>query len=287
MTDHDLTLRTQLRRIDGDGPSVEFTETLRRNLQDAAAGSVPKQATLIDLRPPAPLDAADGPTPASHTPGRPGRWLLSAAAVLVVGALLALAATERPRGEVGVASTTPISQLGEAWLASIVEGDLETFASLHGPDLTVDDTLMGFSEDVDILTPARIGELYYGGFEALQAAIAIDGDTITSNGCDPISQRRIRCAFTATMIGTADYTYTVIADLTVDAQLIVSIDFSTKTEPADFRDQVQGFLDTEATADDRACLALGFNTAGCGEHESDFIGRYAAYYEANRSPADG
>ena len=183
------------------------------------------------------------------------------------------------QSDVATSTSTEASRVGEAWLTAIAAGDRDAFATLHADDLVVDDTVIGFSEDVGILTPDRLSELYLDGFDSLQAAVEIDDDVLRLDGCRDTGPDRVRCAFTATMIGPAspgvigpdDYTYTVTADLVVEDRLIRSIDFSTATNPADFRSVIDGFVDREANDEDLACMAIGFNTAGCGRHESDFI----------------
>lgn len=271
---NDDTLRRQLQRIQGDDPSPEFVDRVRLRLGE---GPRPRAGLVLDGK-----DTTVVGLDRSPVIGRRSRllWPLAAAAVLVVGALVALQVIVSDDAETDIAATSEIRLIGDAWLRSIINGDREAFVALHASDVEVDDTLMGFSEDSELLTSARIFELYYDGFDALQAALDIDNDVIRSDGCEETGPRAIRCAFTATMIGTNDYNYTVVADIVAEDRLITSIDFTTATDPADFRLVIQDFLDEEATDEDRACLVLGFNTLGCGQHESDFLTRYATYYEA-------
>ena len=157
------TLRSQLDTIRGEEPAPEVVERMRRQVHDAAkprTGPSPAgdPVTLVDVE-----RRSDGER------RRPPTWPLVAAAVVLVGALLAVQAVTGDRSQTNVASTTEIQQVGDAWLRSIIDGDRAAFEALHAADVEVDDTLMGFSEDVDILTSARIAELYYDGFDALQA----------------------------------------------------------------------------------------------------------------------
>ncbi len=259
---NDISLRRQLDRIDGDGPSPKFVGRLR----DTLAGDAAERPAAVSIERSAPRRRPLEPLA-----------LAAAAIVLVVGMIVAIQAV-RDDSAVAPASPAAAARIGDAWLRAIVDGNRDAFLALHGPDLEVDDTLMGFSEDVGILTDDRVGELYASGFDALQAAVAIDDDEITPLGCGP-SGVAVRCIFSVTMIGTPQYRYTVVADLTVVGSLIRRIDFSTTTTPVNLRSMIDEFLATEATDDDRACLALGFNTVGCGEHESDFLRRYIAFYE--------
>jgi hypothetical protein len=285
---NDDSLRQRLHRIQGGEPSPEFVEQLRRRLSEGEEPTSPvgPQNSSVD---------GDGTVieiDLNHPPGaqrRPRGLWAAAAAVLVIGIPLmisAIAGTGTDR-EVGTAATTEVHRVGEAWIRSVIDDDRAAFVALHAPGFESDDTLMGFSEDVGLLTPNRVSEIYFGGFDAFQAARRIDGDAVRSNGCEDVDGDTVQCGFTSTMIGTDDYTYTVLVELVVEDELITSVDFSVTTEPADFRLFVEDFFDDEATDDDRACLALGFNTVGCGEHESDFVTRYAAYYEAKRQPPGG
>ncbi len=283
---NDETLRRQLRRIQGEEPTPEVVDRLRQRVSDASRVGAGSGASGEPATGNSHVTVVDLDHRRSAARSRPSVWPMVAAAALLVGGLVALRGATINDSENGVASTTEIKQVGEAWLRSIIDGDRAAFEALHAADVEVDDTLMGFSEDTDILTSARITEQYNDGFDALQAALAADDDVIRSDGCQGTDNDQvIRCAFTATMIGTADYTYTISAELVVEDRLITSIDFSTDTEPADLRDLIQDFMDTEATDEDRACLTLGFNTVGCGRHESDFLTRYVAFYEeAQESP---
>jgi hypothetical protein len=278
---NDETLRRQLLRIQGDEPSQEFLDGLRDRLDD---GTQVEDGSLDDAGRVTVIDVEDRPQG-----GRRTRllWPMVAAAVVIAGFLVALQVVIGEESDLETATSTVAHRVGDSWLQSIVEGDRATFRSLHADDVEVDDTLMGFSEDTGLLTAARIRELYYDGFDALQAAIAIDDDEIRVEGCIDIAENEVRCRFTATMIGTDDYHYSVEALLVVEDRSIISIDFSTTTNPSDFRSSIQNFLEEEATDEDRACLALGFNTTGCGEHESDFVTRYAAFYEAAQDPTGG
>lgn len=276
----DRTLERGLQRVQGEEPTAEFVDELRNHLAEiettgAAARPGHEPVTVLGLR--------SRPT----SDGR-SRILVSAAAAILfaIGFGVTIRMVSRTDAEIGVSTATEAVQVGETWLQTIVDGDRESFLALHAVDLEVDDTLMGFSEDTGILTSARVSELYDDGFDALQAAVEIDGDVIQAEGCEATDDGQTRCSFTATMIGTNTYSYTVTAVLDVEDRLISAIEFSTTTEPADFRSLVEGFLESEATDEDRACMALGFNTIGCGVHESDFVTRYAAYYEAAASPPD-
>ncbi len=276
----DETLRRQLQNLEGEAPSDDFVEALRLRIQEQATQETtpgPAGSTVIDF-------GKQG----GSTPGRFGRvWLLAAAAALV-GAMLLTQLLPDDGAPLETAATTEAREIGDAWLASIINNDRTSFVALHADDLRTNDTLMAYSQDVDLLTPARVAELYLDGFEAFQRSLAVDGDVVRAEGCDDIDSGQVRCIYTASLIGTDDYTYTVAADLTVESRLITAIDFTEiSTEPSDLRSQSEAFFDEEATDEDRACLLLGFNTRGCGEHDSDFMRRYIAYYEARRSPNDG
>ncbi len=279
------TLRRGLQRIQGEEPAPEVIDRLRQRVSAASqpiGSTSPDAGPVTDSEQVTVLDLEHRPPSGRR---RLSPWPVAAAAALLIGGLLSLRMMAGDDSETSVASTTEIRQIGNAWLQSIIDWDRAAFEALHADDVAVDDTLMGFSEDTDILTSARIAEIYDDGFDALQAALAADDDVIRSDGCQETDDGTILCAFTATMIGTPEYTFTVSAELSVEDRLITSIDFSTDTDPADLRSVIQDFMETDATDEDRACLALGFNTVGCGQHESDFLTRYLAFYEgAQESP---
>ncbi len=283
---NDEALRRQLRRVQGDEPSPEFVDGLRGRLlgEDSMSWTAPRTAeedvTVIELDHDIERDSGQGRRPRVL-------WAVAAAAALLVGIPLLARAVTGGEPNLETATTSQAQRTGEAWLSSIVDDDRDAFTALHANGFEADDTLMGFAEDTGVLTPTRVAELYFDGFDALQAAIETDGDLIRSNGCQDTEDRTVRCSFTATMIGPESYSYTLTAELIVEDRLITSIDFSTTTDPADFRSLIQEFLEEEATEEDRSCLLLGFNTVGCGEYESDFVGRYAAYYEAAQESSGG
>ncbi len=275
---NDEALGRRLGQIPGEDPSPEYVDQLRRRLRQPTAETGPATAAS-PTAPPAPTLIPLERRPTDRRRHWPV-WPLAAAAALLVALVVVAQVRNNQTSDLATSPTTDARQVGERWLQSIVGNDREAFVDLHADDFVADDTLMGFSEDVALLTPTRITELYVDGFDALQAALAVDEDRIWSEGCQDLSDGQVSCAFTATMIGTDDLTYTVTAVLVVEQRLITSIDFSTTTDPADFRSAVEDFVSQEATADDLACLALGFNTVGCGQHESDFITRYRAFFEA-------
>lgn len=276
----DETLRRQLQNLEGETPSDDFVEALRLRIEEQAAQettSTPDGGTVIDF-------GKQG----GSTPGRFGRvWLLAAAAALV-GAMLLSQLLPDDGAPLETAATTEAREIGNAWLASIIDNDRASFVALHTDDLQTNDTLMAYSRDVDLLTSARIAELYFDGFDAFQRSLAVDGDAVRSEGCEDIDSGQVRCIYTASLIGTDSYSYTVAADLTIENRMIATIDFTEiSTKPSDLRSNSQAFFDDAATDEDRACMLLGFNTLGCGEHDSDFMRRYIAYYEARQSPNDG
>lgn len=285
MNDDDL--RQQLGRIEGEAPSNDFVEGLR--------GRLTSNGSLLDSHSPDPssrsaefADIADV-VPMIGTDRRPRRWPAwsLAAAVIVFGGVLLARNLPDDGAPLGTAATTNAGEIGEAWLDAIVENDRPGFVALHAEGLETDDTLMGYSSDVDVLTPARVADLYLDGFDAFQVSLATDGDTVRADGCENVDSERTRCRYSATMLGNDDYSYRVEAELTVEDRQITSISFTEiATEPADLRSEVQRFLDTEADEEDRACLLLGFNTVGCGQHESDFLNRYVAFYEQQSTQAD-
>ncbi|MGI9594560.1 MAG: hypothetical protein ACR2QK_00285 [Acidimicrobiales bacterium] len=280
---NDETLRQHLHHIQGEEPSQQFVDSLRRQVADQAGPSTgsPTGSSL-------PPDPADDQTvidfPAGAGPvGRPFRrsFLLVAAAILIgVVALIRVIPDDRPALE--TATTTEAHRVGEAWLQAIVTNDKQAFVALHAAEVDVDDTLMGYSRDAGILTPERVEELYRAGFDAFQTSLAVDDDFVRSDGCEDLDRQQVRCSFTASMIGTDEYTYTIVADLTVENRRITSIMFETTTDPPELRAAVDSFFAEEANDQDRACMVLGFNTVGCGEHDSDFMRRYVEHYEAQQ-----
>lgn len=281
--DGDENLRRRLRRLGGDDPAPDYVDRLREQLTRtgvAESGSTPPRPG----EPPTPLlpDTAgpDGP-PRVRRP-----VIVLAAAVLLVGAVLALRAVPGDTPAQQTAAASPELEIGEAWLRSIVEGDRDGFVALHVAEPEVNDTLLGFSRDAEILTEGRIGELYFAGFDAFQASLAVDGDFVRSSPCVEVDTGVVRCGYRASLIGSAQYSYVVTAELTVEDGLITRVVFETTTDPADLRDSVEAFFAEAATDEDRACMALGFNTVGCGEHESDFMHRYVDFHQA-RTGADG
>ncbi|MDW3176637.1 MAG: hypothetical protein R8J94_04530 [Acidimicrobiia bacterium] len=283
---NEQALREQLRRIDGEGPSSTFDRALRAQLRGVESADVANQDsdnhdadlydTVVSPHEGAMVEFIDR----RSAPPRSSRWpFLGAAAALILVLAIVVQSVSDEGGDLTAANSEAVG-VGDAWLQTIIDSDRDGFLALHAEDVVVNDTLMGFSKDTQLLTDARIGELYADGFDALQAALAIDDDVVTADGCSFVEAASVECAFTATMIGTGAYSYTVTALMVVEDGLIRSIDFTTITDPADFRVFIEDFLENEATNEDRACLTLGFNTVGCGEHESDFIMRYAGYYEA-------
>lgn len=274
---NDDTLRRQLQQIQGEEPAPEFVDRLRSSLSgesSAGGGSAGNggPVTMIGLQSPAPE------TPRRFRP----MWPLLAAAV-VLGAVLLTVAFPTDDVPVDTATTTEAVQTGEAWLESIVNNDREAFEMLHAAELESNDTLMAYSKDLGLLTPSTVSELYLDGFDAFQVSLTADGDVLRPDGCEGADPGVARCRYTASLIGTEDYAYTAVAELTVVDGRIVAVDFAeVSTKPADLRSEIQDFMDEEATDEDRACLVLGFNTVGCGRHDSDFMARYIAYYESRQ-----
>ncbi|MEM9652912.1 MAG: hypothetical protein AAGA65_12500 [Actinomycetota bacterium] len=261
---NDDALGRELERIGGEGPSEEFVGSLRRRLAERE-----------------PVDS----DPTANGSRRPTIWLLAAAAAVALLVAVAFRPGEDPALE--VAATSEAQTVGDAWLAAIEEADRASFVALHASGFEADDTLMGYAKEIDVLTPARITDLYFDGFDAFQASLAVDGDTVRGEGCRTGEQGRATCVFTTTLIGTAAYSYRISVDLTVADGRITRLAFEdVTTEPADLRSLIEPFLETEATEEDRACLVLGFNTVGCGRHDSDFLTRYIEYYEADRAETD-
>lgn len=273
---NEQTLRRELQLIEGEGPSEDFIRELRATLDDERNQGTDRRfnrdpSTVVDI------GRGEGFVERRFVLVR-----MAAAVALLIGAgALAVALTNQP-SEVEVAGS--VESIGDAWLRSIVDGDRATFVALHAEDFEADDTLMAFSQDVDLLTPPRITELYFDGFDAFQQAIAVDQDTVNADGCVVITDDRARCRYSATLIGTQDYSFSAAVDLTVADGRISKVAFTEiSTTPTDLQASLDGFLEREANDDDRACLLLGFNTIGCGVHESDFMHRYIAFHEAQQS----
>ncbi len=287
----DDALSEGLQRIEGEGPSPDFVDGLRQRLTAEALG---RPTDGVDpspggpSTPSAPSVTVLGTDRTAVAPAPRSRLAvpLTAAAALLVGAFLATLVRSDDSTVQPTTTATEARQVGEAWLQAIVVGDRAGFVELHADDLTTNDTLMGFSRDAGILTDERIGELYFAGFDAFQASAA--SATVRSDGCRDLRRVEVRCAYTAPIGDSAVYTYTNTVDLVVEDGRIVSLSFMTTTDPADLRSDVDAFFAEEATDDDRACIALGFNTVGCGRLEADFARRYIEFHEAaDEPPADG
>ncbi len=283
---NDEGLREQLQTIRGEDPSDRFVNQLRSRIDgDPATPTVEpaerseatgeerpvaedRQVTVVDLR-----DSTEG----GNAWLRPS--LLTAAAVALLAVVLVPLLRQDDGPPLGTAGVSQSQQVGDAWLRSIIEDDRAAFVALHADGVSVNDTVMGYSSENGVLTPERVSELYFDGFDALQASLIIDGDFLRSGGCDDVGDDQVRCSFTASLLGTEDYTYTMTADMTVEDRLITTIRFGTETEPEDLRSVVEPFFAELANDEDVACMALGFNTEGCGRHDSDFMSRYVAFYE--------
>ncbi len=299
---NEQTLIDQLRTIEGEDPSPAFIDALRLRIDDSLHVDRPAPSGHEV----APLDhgpvTTAGDEPSNNNAvtlieiGRNNQageksfgttWPLVAAAALIIAVSVALLLPNDDAPS-DIAAASEARSVGDAWVMSIIGNDKDAFVELHDPEFETNDTLMAYSRDADLLTSARVSELYFDGFDAFQASLAADGDFVRSDGCLQVDDDRVRCGYTASMIGTTRYTYSVTADLTVADGRITDLEFAEiTTKPADLRDEAQRFFDEAATDEDRSCLLLGFNTPGCGEHDSDFMRRYVEYYEARQDPADG
>lgn len=295
----DDALRHRLQQIQGDEPDERFVDALRDRLLDEpepAAGPIlvpgpePDQpATVIELggRRQQPVD----PTEPTGPRWSRAAWPLTAAAVLLFGGLVLAGVGGGGNDAAPLETASERQEVGESWVRSIVDGDRDAFVAVHHPDVTANDTLMAYSRDGGVLTPDRVAEFYFAGFDAFVISVEIDGDIVRSEGCTDTDRDdtddTVRCGYTTSLIGSARHTYTVFAELTVEDGLITAVEFDEPTtDPPDLRDDVERFFADEATDDDRACMALGFNTPGCGEQDSDFLRRYIDYHEA-RKATDG
>lgn len=287
----------------GRSPSPDFVAELRRTLGDELTRTDGARSPADEEGEVTVIDIDDRPIETSRRPSR-GRVLAAVAAAVALGFIVLLAAgrgpdttatDQDPATEGDTSTTAPpttgqvdrpdLVAIGEAWTRAIVEGDRQAFVALHGPDLLVDDTVIGWSAINGTLTDQAITELYFAGFDALQASLAIDGDTIRSDGCVYFpASGNVQCEYSASIIGEGR-TRTMRANMGIDDGLITRIDFTVlDTDPPRIMALVPQFINGSEVAMDRTCLEIGFNSVACGEHESDVFQRFLPEFETRLDP---
>ncbi len=173
--------------------------------------------------------------------------------------------------------TTPL-EVGEAWLAAIVDGDRERFVALHEDGFDqANETLMMWGWHSN--RPGVHGDRYFDGYDAFRAALDVDDDEVIERGCRPAGNDRVFCIFRTTLIGGAE-TSGFGAVLGIDPGGLITevrLDLGS-TEPGDLFRFWPDFLTEEATERDVGCAEIGFNSVECGIQESNTLRRYIEYY---------
>lgn len=256
--------------------------------------------------------AASHPKPDSQSPARDRGPVFTIAAVVALVGMVALTFLSGPGDDdastaVGspaeesslttttVSTTTSTTEplpaepmdVGEAWLASIVDGDRDRFVALHddGFDQT-NETLMMWGWHSN--RPGTFADRYFDGYDAFEAALAVDDDEIVERGCRPVGNDLVYCVLRTTLIGGRE-TSGFGAVLNVDqggSITKVRLDLAS-TEPADLFRYWQDFLTEEATERDVGCAEIGFNSVECGIQESNVLRRYIDYYRERPNSESG
>ncbi len=301
---NDEEFRQKLREVDERSPSVDFVLKLRQVLeQEVRTMSELRlkegQVTMIDVD--------DEQTPKTKL-GPRGRLLaIGFAATLLVVAILAVQATRGgdrvsieqtpataaeisttsiPATSATIASSTStipqsdLTAVGDAWVQSIVDNDRAKFVAMHSPDLQVDNTVIGWAGITGTLDGETIESLYFDGFDALQASLRADDDTIRADGCIYFQESgNVQCEYTASILGGSE-TRTMRANMGIAEGLIERIAFTgVGSEPPRIMGFIRPFLNDSDVAKDHDCLAIAFNSVECGEHESDVFRRFLPEFE--------
>jgi len=171
-------------------------------------------------------------------------------------------------------------EIGEAWLASIVDSERERFIALHEDGFQqANETLMMWGWHSN--RPGAFADRYFEGFDAFQASLDVDDDEILEQGCRPAGDNKVFCILRTTLIGERE-TSGIGAVLTVDPAVGITnvrLDLGS-TEPSDLFGYWQNFLAEEATERDIGCADIGFNSVECGIHESNVLRRYIDFYRS-------
>ncbi|MDH5521810.1 MAG: hypothetical protein OEZ14_14905, partial [Acidimicrobiia bacterium] len=178
-------------------------------------------------------------------------------------------------------------EVGEAWLASIVDGDRDRFVALHDEGFDqANETLMMWGWHSN--RPGTFADRYFDGYDAFRAALDVDDDEVVERGCRPAGNSMVFCVFRTTLIGgreTSGFGAVLIVD---QSGTITSVRLDlASTEPADLFRYWPDFLTEEATERDVVCAEIGFNSVECGIQESNVLRRYIDYYRQRSNPEDG
>ena len=299
----DQDLRLHLEALDGEEPSEQFVDELWARVRRERSPSLEILDRDDEGEPPL-TDVLSDTNPSRTT----GLVVLAVAAAAVVLVILSFgflggadSATDvdvstEPAPAVPEPTVEPARgsavQVADAWLGAIVDNDPESFRALHAHDARVSQSLMGWNQPLprDLTFPGQ-ADAYFGGFDAFQASISADGDDLVAEGCEE-SGAIARCHFTVSLIG-PDLRPTVSYDVavTVTDGLVSSVSITARESPTGMWSRlVDGFFgeEGEATAEDRACFEIGWNSVECGAHESEMVRRYLAVYHAELlDPVDG